>query len=65
MRFPEIHFPEIPERVRAYVYRVVAAAVAVLAIADDGIDLTDPTDLAAVLGLAAAVLATANTSTKG
>lgn len=52
----------IPESVRAYFYRVAAAALVVLPLLDDGIDVTDPTDAAALLGLLAAVLATANTS---
>lgn len=59
-----VHFPAIPERVRAYVYRVAAAVITVLAIADDGIDLTDGADVAALVGLIGALLATANTSTK-
>ena len=56
--------PEIPHRVRAYFYRVVAAALPLLAVLDDGFDPTDPTDVAAALGFAAALLATANTSTR-
>lgn len=52
----------IPESVRHYFYGVVAAALPVLAIADDGIDVTNPTDAAAILGFLAAVLAVANTS---
>lgn len=58
-----IRFPDIPERVRAYFYRVVAAALPVIAVLDDGFDPTDAADIAAVLGFAAALLAVANTST--
>lgn len=57
-------FPQIPESVRAWFYRVVAAALPVIAVLDDGFDPTDAADIAAVLGFAAALLATANTSTK-
>lgn len=57
-----IRFPDIPERIRAYFYRLVAAALPVIAVLDDGFDLTDPADAAAVLGFLAAILATANTS---
>lgn len=59
-----IHFPEIYEKVRAYFYRLIAAVVPVIAVLDDGFDLSDPADVAAVLGFLAALLATANTSTK-
>lgn len=58
-----IRFPGIPERVRAWFYRVTAAALPLLAVLDDGFDPSDPADIAATLGFAAAVLATANTST--
>lgn len=54
----------IPERVRAYFYRVVALALPVFAVLDDGFDPTDAADIAAVLGFAAALLAVDNTSTK-
>jgi hypothetical protein len=59
-----IQFPEIPERVRAYFYRLVAAALPVIAVLDDGFDITDPADIAALVGFLAALLATANTSTR-
>lgn len=56
--------PVISERTRAYFYRLVAAALPVLAVLDDGFDPTDGADIAAVLGFAAALLAVVNTSTK-
>jgi hypothetical protein len=59
-----IQFPEIPERVRAYFYRLVAAALPVIAVLDDVFDITDPADIAALVGFLAALLATANTSTR-
>lgn len=57
-----IQFPEIPEKWRAYFYRLVAAVLPLIAVLDDGFDLSDPGDIATVLGFLAALLATANTS---
>lgn len=53
------HFPEIPQKYRAYLYRVVVAAFAVAILKG----WVHADDVEAWLGLAAAVLATANTST--
>lgn len=52
-------FPVIPVAVRAWFYRVVAAALPLLVLAG----VLDPDDVGLWLGFAAAVLATANTST--
>lgn len=54
------HFPEIPERYRAYAYRVIAAVLPLLVL----FGVADPDEVAVWLGIVAAVLATANTSTK-
>lgn len=62
-----IQFPEIPERVRAYFYRLAGAVLAALVAFDviDGGDLPVILNVvAAVLGLAATGLAVANTSAK-
>lgn len=56
-----VQFPEIPESVRAWLYRVIVAALPLLVL----FGVVDPDDVALWLGFAAAVLATANTSTKG
>jgi ABC-type xylose transport system permease subunit len=55
-----IHFPDIPQRVRAYVYRIIAATLPLLVVFGV-IDV----DVDAVLGFVAAVLAVANTPTNG
>lgn len=55
-----IQFPNIPEQVRAYFYRVVVAVLPLLVL----LDVIEPDEVSLWLALAAAVLATANTSTK-
>jgi ABC-type xylose transport system permease subunit len=55
-----IHVPDIPQRVRAYVYRIIAATLPLLVVFGV-IDV----DVDAVLGFVAAVLAVANTPTNG
>jgi Na+(H+)/acetate symporter ActP len=55
-----LRMPEIPEKVRAYFYRVTVAGLLVAA----ALGHVEPDNVAAWSGLAAAVLATANTSTK-
>jgi hypothetical protein len=55
-----IHFPDIPERYRAYIYRLIAGTLPLLVV----LGVVD-VDVDAVLGFVAAVLAVANTSTEG
>lgn len=55
-----VTFPDIPEHVRAYFYRLVVAALPVLVL----LGFVEVDEVAAWLALAAALLATANTSTK-
>jgi hypothetical protein len=55
-----MRLPEIPEKVRAYFYRVTVAGLVVAA----ALGHVEPDNLAAWSGLAAAVLATVNTTTK-
>lgn len=52
--------PDIPERVRAYFYRLVVVALPVLAL----LGVIELDEVGAWLALAAGVLAVANTSTK-
>ena len=53
-----IQFPDIPEHVRAYFYRVVVAVLPLLVL----FGVIDIDDVGLWLGFAAAVLAVANTS---
>lgn len=55
-----MRFPEIPQNVRAYFYRVVLASLAVAAVKG----WIDPNEVDTWLGFAAAVLAVANTPTE-
>jgi uncharacterized membrane protein YjgN (DUF898 family) len=54
-----VNLPQLSERTRAYFYRLVAAVLPLLVV----LGVIEVDDVALYLGIAAALLATANTST--